>query len=213
MRVAVCISGQTRLSSGCFESLYDKVLSRFPCDVFVHYWGDKPLDYICDNYQPTECRFDPQIDFTSMTAKREGLFAHGWSSFASASMFYSMREANHLKQRHERKNGFIYDFVVRTRFDVEVLSFFEQLPSDSSQLYVASNIKEPAPPFFSDIFWLTGSRQDDIACGVFSRYEEVADSVTVGGRITCNEEILYKHIDGRVVGNFSHQVQARIVRG
>lgn len=39
------------------------------------------------------------------------------------SMFYSLKRANHLKKEYEQSNNFVYDVVIRARFDSDIKTF------------------------------------------------------------------------------------------
>lgn len=211
MRVAICLSGLPRFKPTVFESYRDFILQPYNADVFIHCWADESPGDVCEHYEPTVCHYEPQIDFSPMSASREGMFGHGRSSFGSMSMFYSLWRANRLKAEYEEKNGFKYDIVVRTRFDIGLDSCPPLHQLNPRCFYPTPTIKEPEPPLHSDIFWIAGSAEDDLLCGVYPRYEEIVVPL-VQGKMTCNEEILIAHIAGRVTPIFFEEIQTVVVR-
>ena len=146
MRVAVCISGEMRTFN---PSHYRSVFGDVDFFVHTNEPDPrieqlKPVDY---NYEEIDFRSHPyhkinkdiqpeevinsiqrvhpfinELDFSShshldLEVERPGK----WSSKPKhvLSMFYSIMQCNFLKKSFEVKNGFKYDFVVRTRPDIE----------------------------------------------------------------------------------------------
>ena len=85
-----------------------------------------------DLYSPVKYLVEPQIDFTQeaeecmlVVQSHVELPPHCMQprfGFCLLSMFYSMWQSNELKRQYERAHGFLYDAVVRCRFDLDVRS-------------------------------------------------------------------------------------------
>lgn len=142
MKIAVLLFGHLRDFEQCADSLNKNLLSRYDCDVFMHTWdeldsktyswheqrvnpvnvstwiGEKieelyhPIDYIVEHQEKWQ---DEQIVKSAYTSNL---------SFSTAGMhfmFYSMNRANELRLAYQKKKNVIYDFIVVTRPDVELL--------------------------------------------------------------------------------------------
>lgn len=130
MRIALCFSGQCRISD-YYKKFYIKnflapiLANDHIVDTFFHFWsngsrkgvlfpelvGDH-LDGVIDFLQPKAFVVEPQIT-NFEEANMSSL------SFASKSMFYSIREVNRLKKKYEIENNFVYDCVFRIRTDIK----------------------------------------------------------------------------------------------
>lgn len=141
MRVAICISGQPRDIEVGVEQVINNIINCNPeldFDVFAHAWisnsGDPwdtaqeqqrgivgtqdgtPAEKILTVLKPKLWLFEEQINFenytkffnTHPTAKQSSL----------ASNFYSVYVANNLKKQYENMEGFVYDYVIRMRYDL-----------------------------------------------------------------------------------------------
>tara|TARA_R110002096_G_scaffold103917_2_gene228676 strand:- start:236 stop:982 length:747 start_codon:yes stop_codon:yes gene_type:complete len=141
MRVAICISGQPRDIEVGVEQVITNIINcnaGLDFDVFAHAWvcsSGEPWD-TAQNYQrsvvgkqegnpykkilnylkPKLWLFEEQIRFenytkffnTHPTAKQSSL----------ASNFYSVYAANNMKKQYENMKGFVYNYVVRMRYDL-----------------------------------------------------------------------------------------------
>lgn len=129
MRVAVCISGQTRTWKTCLPEIV-KFFKAQPVqvDFFYHTWEDcpafqnHPSKPVADNVALTEediTTINSMLNPVShsITPTLKTLFPERdlrqW-----ASLFYSMCTANQLKKDYELANGFTYDVVFKMRFDI-----------------------------------------------------------------------------------------------
>lgn len=150
MRVALCLSGQTRTFKSCYSSLLEKIIKPFNSDVFVHTWLysgnyqrkaedfhylDEPYNFSryeqfnTDKYilEPTIFRLLQPKKCVVEAPQKELFIRHcpqGHEKFFnSLMMHYSIGRANDLKCEYERDHRFTYDLVIRCRFDLEIIRF------------------------------------------------------------------------------------------
>ena len=141
MRVAICISGQPRDIEIGVEQVMNNIINSntdLDFDVFAHAWisssgepwdtaqdqqrslvgtqdGD-PSDKILLFLKPKLWLFEDQINFENYT---KFFNSHPAAKQASlASNFYSVYAANNMKKQYEIMNGFVYDYVIRMRYDL-----------------------------------------------------------------------------------------------
>ena len=141
MRVAICISGQPRDIEVGVEQVVNNIINSnadLDFDVFAHAWvsssgepWDTAQDYlrsvvgrqqgdpskkILRFLKPKLWLFEDQINFENYT---KFFTSHPSAKQASlASNFYSVYSANNMKKQYENMNGFVYDYVVRMRYDL-----------------------------------------------------------------------------------------------
>jgi hypothetical protein len=97
------------------------ILSKNNMDVFMHTWSVEYEEELKNLYKPVKAAFEPQVYFdvptwiqggrSSQNHESDGLNAH-------YSRWYSTKRVLELKKQYEKENGFKYDFVMITRFDI-----------------------------------------------------------------------------------------------
>jgi hypothetical protein len=142
MRIAVCISGQPRTWRTAADNIKNYFNVDAQVDYFIHTWDTNSFrnsnekhtmkkDCPIDENEITEIRktFNPvAIEIDKYSYEKYGKH---WSS-----LFFSFMKSVLLKRKYEIENDFLYDIVVKTRFDV---NFF---------LEGVSNIGRPLNSFY-----------------------------------------------------------------
>lgn len=129
MKTAVCLHGLARGSSvkadGAYGEKFATLLEKIKdCDVFIHSWDFDIMDELCDIFKPIKYQFQPQYRFSEETVKlKDKNFGITHSAaqgdlFKTLSFLKSRKTAIDLKKQHEEKQGFKYDCVLVSRFDV-----------------------------------------------------------------------------------------------
>ena len=112
MKVAICFSGKFRNNyKKSFESLKRNYLDKYDCDIYFHSWSDPQQEDVINLYRPTNFKIDDQIEFDE-----RGLKCNIWSNTSihnSLSQYYSLRQSFLVVKKSKN-----YDFVIRTRFDI-----------------------------------------------------------------------------------------------
>lgn len=148
MKVALCLSGQTRTFSSCYASWLKYIIDPLKPDIFVHTWlysgkyrrraedfhyTAKPFDYgrydeaLSDRFLVDQSflrLLKPKkcsVEFPDRERFMRLLPADRGSFFNSLMMHYSIGRANDLKREYECELGFRYDVVIRLRFDLRVV--------------------------------------------------------------------------------------------
>ena len=134
MKVALCISGQSRTYRKAYEYYKNNLIDIFDTDIFIHTWQDKNTDDLVTIYNPKN--FKAEIQFSDNFAKRyERDFGENFTS-STLFQFNSLFKCNELKKQCEIENNFIYDAVIRTRFDFG-LNFIPDLNSlEKDKIYL-----------------------------------------------------------------------------
>lgn len=162
MRVAICLSGQTRTYEKCFDSQYNHIIKKYNCDVFIHTWVYNGLypktpdnlhycrEYSINNYDKylnnnylidskVISLYNPKkilIEYPDKNFFINKSPSDNIKFFNAIMMYYSIYQSNQLKIKYENDRNFKYDIVIRCRFDL----FFESLDLISDgNLYLAPN--------------------------------------------------------------------------
>lgn len=212
MKIALCLSGQPRdikIGFKFIEKYLIKPNDVHDIDIFCHAWYDpeevgksftsaqqypyghvgmleKDTDqYILNKIKPKKFLLEKQINFieyvqgfkTHVNAKQDML----------SSMFYSMFVCNNIKKEYEVENNFVYDLVVRTRYDI---AYFE--PIILSKYYsllnkiivpknyqldqdIFGSVNKPMP----DIFSFSNSKNMDIFCSVYPNMKQINNKLDI----------------------------------
>jgi hypothetical protein len=109
------------------------------------------------------------------------------------SMFYSINESNKLKKQYEEENNFIYDWVIRIRFDMAIPSGPLNLNNlNNNHLWVATGCFDGENGYLDSLGY-SSSQIMDVYSDVFNHIDEItSENPTMG---ICGEYVLRKHID------------------
>lgn len=137
MKIAVQMFGHLRTYDRCYGKLFENLINRYDCDIFIHTWDsvdhntqtwhnykvDDKLspseikNRVTEYYKPTALKIEKQ------NVQDEGVIIaqdKAISVFGIRSMLYSMAQANLLREEYQQKTGTHYDYVVVIRPDIEL---------------------------------------------------------------------------------------------
>jgi len=139
MKLAICISGQPRNFKQSYESLKTYFLDKYDCDIYFHTWktdsfestnfgfgnqqynlNEKDFNDLINLYQPKNYILENPIVFDA-----SGYKCPIWRQPLNntLSMFYSIYRSFQLIEGN-------YDYVIRTRFDVNYSNFNLEFPEE-----------------------------------------------------------------------------------
>jgi hypothetical protein len=171
MKVALCLSGQTRNWMGCRDTIKKYIIEPLNADVFFHTWSVKgeKLQYhtSIDTMVPDtpivgnlEEFYKPILSIIEVPNYNEFKSITPTSYYNTLMMHYSIWKANELKKVYEDTNGMKYDLVIRCRFDLEFHKFdiVDTLPNIVDTIYLPpnQNIDVIFPIPMQDALKLTG---------------------------------------------------------
>lgn len=203
MKIALCFSGQPRYLKESYEGIYDNILNKYSPDVFVHtwwddsmpnqkmnlsslisygreyYWEENTIGLIQQYYSPKEFFYEPQIQFQ----KYNNVDYEMCNPFNIHSMFYSLEKSNEIKKNYEIKNKFLYDAVIRCRFDTKFIKFEIDF-FDINLNYV--NLYDMGNGYPNDQFAISTSENMNIYSSVYrnlDKYQKSGHTGFVGERL------------------------------
>lgn len=139
MKIAVCISGQARNFKQSYTSLKTHLLDKYDCDIYFHTWKtsnfestnfgfgnnqysltDNDYNNLIQLYRPKNYIIEKPIVFDA-----SGYKCPIWRQPLNntLSMFYSIYKSIQLIEE-------TYDYIVRTRFDIDYSKFNLELPQE-----------------------------------------------------------------------------------
>lgn len=163
MKIAICISGQPRNFKQSYASLKKCFLDKYDCDVYFHSWKTPSFestnfgggshqyslteqDYkeLVDLYQPKGYLLEQPILF-DVSGYKCPIWRQPLNN--TLSMFYSMHKSFELVKGE-------YDYVLRTRFDIDYFNFVLEFPKDSIMLPQWNTDNRVKHRGYSDLFAL-----------------------------------------------------------
>jgi len=210
-KIALCISGQPRF----VEEGYEKVLKPFvldgnDVDVFIHSWipdeeqigkpyinaGGHPMgkeveegifDTVSKLYNPTRTFYEKQR-FFEFGKYAERTLPHIRSDYLF-SMFYSIWKSNNILNDYIIETGIEYDWVVRSRFDVQLNKKIDFNLNASSILVPYGCWSDEG---LVDCFAYSNKSNMDIYCNLYNNIDYIMHSSDIG---FCCEFILKQYLD------------------
>jgi len=138
MKIALCLSGQSRNWQPTFNSIYNNIIRKYNCDVFIHTWNYNtrhvPHEYdksytIFDEYLKLDYDFlyqynpkKTQLEFPNYDYFRK-LSTVDTRFYNTIMMWYSINKCNLLRKEYEFENEFKYDCIIRCRTDLFIHHF------------------------------------------------------------------------------------------
>lgn len=193
MKIAFCFSGQARDVKNTIESIKESWSKNHEVDFFYHSWrGDKNIsfrkDAPSDTYSENVFEYinrvlnpvNNLIESPIFFEKRYNDSAH-WPCYHPVfnlnpdqniqSMFYSMKRCNELKKNYEQQNNFLYDAVVKCRFDYIFLKQYNLKDFDLNFLHTKNDCMHTNYAI-NDHIALSNSKNMDTYSSLFDSLEE-----------------------------------------
>jgi hypothetical protein len=139
MKIAICISGQPRNFKQSYESLKTYFLDKYDCDIYFHTWktdsfestnfgfGNSKYSLTSDDYNELIQLYKPKnyISENPIVFDSSGYKCPIWRQPLNntLSMFYSIYRSFQLIEEN-------YDYVIRTRFDINYSKFNLEFPEE-----------------------------------------------------------------------------------
>lgn len=209
MKIALCLSGQPRYLNEGYSGIYENILSKYSPDIFVHTWWDKSmenkkmdlpsslsynrtyywqnntLDLIKSLYSPKVLFYQAQMEFKTYSNVNYELC----TPKNVHSMFYSIEKSNELKMNYEIENNFVYDAVIRCRFDTQFNKFDINLLNIDLNYINCDNLSHGFP---NDQFAISTSENMNKYSSVYRNLEKYQKSGWTG---FIGERLLKYHLD------------------
>jgi hypothetical protein len=191
MKIAICVSGQARNFKQSYNSLKIYLLDKYDCDVYFHTWKtpnfestnfgfgntqytltDNDYNDLIQLYNPKKYIIEKPIVFDASDYKCP-IWRQPLNN--TLSMFYSIYKSIQLVEGE-------YDYIIRTRFDIDYSKFNLELPQEGITL----------PEWNTDIRVKDRGYYDVLAIGKqqdMNTYSETFSNVI--SYITNDEQLLY----------------------
>lgn len=197
MRTAILLSGQIRNSKDTYESIKKNLIDVYDADVFISTWtnsdkigksvlaggskgDDSTIDEIIKMYKPKNIEVEEYNDeliqsIQKLYKNKDVSIPVETKPLAVFMMWYKTAKVNNLRKAYEKRNGFNYDVVIKTRFD---LACDEPLPiidanSHRHTIWIPKGWDWKGG--MNDLFALGNTHVMDYYCSMFSELPYMLD--------------------------------------
>lgn len=224
MKTALLISGLPRCIDRGFPSIRDALIKPNNPDIFIHTWGN-PGDHglrekITNLFHPNMLTIEePKIIHNTHMNLDRMMASHGRSyqrhKFVEMvySMWYSILQANLLKEHNRLEHNIHYDYIIRARFDITYTKAIDVKNYDSNIIHTAHRPDLP-PEMVDDRFAFASNELMNIYCSGFNMIEHIFSKRDKLDGIFCGETICYElfklfgishqHIPGLHANHLNH---------
>jgi hypothetical protein len=221
MKIALLISGLPRYIDQGFQNIQDSLIKPNNPDIFIHTWGDANnqdlRSKITSLFNPKILVIEPPKIINNSHIKLDRMMKSWGGGYTlqaftemTYSMWYSILQANLLKEQYRLENNIHYDYVIRARFDIVYVCCPNALPLDPSRnriknlpyplecknhtddvIYMVSRPDLP-PEMVDDRFAFASNSLMNIYCGGFNNIEYINLLRDKKDGIFCGETIVYE---------------------
>lgn len=233
MRIALCISGQSRNWKRCYQSWIDNIGHLGEIDIFYHFWDYNTLpaaavSMIDDGilrHEPIHPLDICDMHDTLLPKKHsiEGHKIHTHDSVKNSiawwtrDQFYSLKKAAMLKREYELENNFEYDLVFRLRADLLLetrIAEFTEIKPNTIYTCINSHDKKYKAFRVGDIFYFADSYTYDQVSDFYDvfNYIEATDIISAEFPDYPPELAFYFYMKSKGINNISNSIQCKIAR-
>ena len=151
MKVAICFAGQPRnISQKMYNNLYDKILSKYDCDIYAHFWYDEEKNtmgkashwveqkhlHVSNNlkdtfekiYKPKKVVYEKPLEENVTDGNN---YAYKGVTYILKSLYTSIKKVIDLIDDIHK-----YDYIIRLRTDLTIIDIPELLKTDKNIIHV-----------------------------------------------------------------------------
>jgi hypothetical protein len=215
MRIALCLSGLPRALEEGYKLLYENIIKRNNPDIFIHIWTEskfnnpgeivksydeyiESINFIMKIYKPVSIRIDK---YHILKPEYESYIPYTYGKtlkhvYNMNSMYESRYLCNILKCDYECSNKFIYDSVLHSRFDLNLIKPIELEKYDMNKLniYGYDNISKNTREIM-DAFAFSSSKNMDQYFNIYNNLPRIYSVMIQLSSELCSEIILKYYIN------------------
>jgi len=202
-KIALCISGQPRSYKKGHQYIKQNLLDHHSVDVFYHTWWNEKTDFaeIETLYDPVDFLIEKPLP-NIYEKKYTRIPSEKYPAYFTVSAFYSIFKANKLKKIYEKRNNFIYDWVIRIRFDFALNVTIDFSLLDNNKLYIPNCRLSPLRDYGNDQFALGSSATINKYSSTFfilDKFYNENKSIMIGEDMLRDNFILHNLIGDKLV--------------
>ncbi len=200
-RVALCLSGLPRWVNEHHQNITDMIIVPNNADVFVHSWtsSDEVADNMVQLYKPKKFLIEPQKKFTRTSMDIDRMLQTYAKCYVREmfiemiySSWYSIQQANLLKETYRLENDIHYDYVIRCRFDL--LFNMPVLCTIHDPDVVHISCRDLPPEMVDDRFAFSSNKNMNAYSAGFNLIDFVHNERNKKDGIFCGETLVHENL-------------------
>lgn len=202
MTVSLMISGLPRCVEKGFNNIYNSLILPNKPDIFIHTWNlsenDGLYKKIIDLYKPKLIISEKQKIFINTHIDLDRMMVSHGRSYSREkfvemvySSWYSILQANLLKEQYRLENNVSYDYSIRARFDITYSNVIECSKFDPNIIHTANRPDLPLE-MIDDRFAFGADRLMNVYCGGFNFINHIHEIRDKKDGIFCGEKLVYE---------------------
>jgi hypothetical protein len=203
MKTCLLLSGLPRFVDRGLAGILNNLIIPNNPDVFIHTWlepGTNPgLErFIIDRFQPKKVLMERQRPFVNTHMVLDRMMAsHGRSyprdKFVEMvySSWYSIQQANLLKEQYRLEHNINYDYTIRARFDIGYSHLVDCKMYDKNKIYISNRPDLPLE-MIDDRFAFGSDALMNTYAGGFNLLDYVHEVRERQDGIFCGETLVFE---------------------
>jgi len=167
MKIALCLSGQTRSVEAGYQFHKRNILDGNDVTVFFHTWATEDNLYAkaLELYKPANWSLEQPLNVDLSKYTRTPPPSPNWKvkdgRMSTFAQLYAIERCNSMKSIYEQENEMTFDWVIRSRFDFAINARIPFDELDNSKLYIPNCRMVPTRDFGNDQFAFSSSENMD----------------------------------------------------
>lgn len=202
MKICLLLSGLPRQVERGYLNMVETILAPNNPDVFIHTWSDPETNGSLNNsilnwFKPKKFIMEKQKTFINSFMNLDRMMvSHGRSyqreKFVEMlySSWYSVQQANLLKEQYRLENNITYDYVIRARFDISYNIKVDCKQYNRDLLHITN--RGLPPEMIDDRFAFGNNIIMNTYCSGFNFLDYIHDLRDKQDGIFCGETLVYE---------------------
>lgn len=202
MTTCLLLSGLARNVEASFSNIQKALMQTNNPDIFIHAWLDEEQDpklkqTIIDLYQPKSIVCEKLRPWKNSKLNMDRMMAsyakpYIRDNFVDTfySCWYSVQQANLLKDKYRLLNDITYDFSIRARFDINYSAPIDCSKFRNDVIHLAN--RELPPEMIDDRFAFGPDTLMSIYCSGFNHIDYIHALKDKKDGIFCGENLMYE---------------------
>lgn len=201
MKICMILSGIPRHIEQGYKSIFPSLIEPNDPDIFIHTWANPATNTNIENqlrslYNPKCIVMEPQKIFINSSLdmdrmmKQAPIYKRDPFVATTYSMWYSIQQANLLKEYYRLENNINYDYVIRARFDLTYNIKINCKEYDKNLIHISN--RELPPEMIDDRFAFGPNHLMNVYCGGFNMLDYIHSIRVKSDGIFCGETLVYE---------------------
>lgn len=196
MKIALCLHGQPRNWHPAVSYITNNILSKYDTDIFGHTWWDETkigeeygaspfmgdrkyfvtsgdIEGLKNTYDFKDFKTDPPRNF--LDGKKYKVYEpekHDAIIDSLKSRYFSLKTVLNMTQKYEKENNLNYDWLILTRYDIEILLMPNLIDLEQNKIYVENYVHRYRQWIMNDMFIILGNKHKYVHKNLYDDFDK-----------------------------------------